>query len=94
MSQGAFLPAILLVLLGLWLYDSNTLTQGTSRAEQPAMDLAIPSHQTVVDGDTVRLPGQAIRLIGFDTPETYETQCAAEQDLGEAATDRPRDLLA
>lgn len=94
MPRGAFLPASMLVLLGLWLYDPNMLTQATSRVEQPAMDRVIPSHVTVVDGDTVRLAGQAIRLIGFDTPETYEAQCAAERDLGEAATDRLRDLLA
>ena len=88
MPRGAFLPATLLVLLGLRLYDPNMLTQTTSRVEQPAIDRVIPSHLTVVDGDTVRLAGQAIRLIGFDTPETYRAQCAAERELGEAATDR------
>ena len=68
--------------------------QTTSRVEQSAIERVIPSNLTVVDGDTVRLAGQAIRLIGFDTPETYRAQCAAKQDLGEAATDRLRDLLA
>ena len=94
MPRGVFLPATLLVLLGLWLYDPNMLTQATSRVEQPTMDRVIRSHVTVVDGATVRLVGQAIRLVGFDTPETYEARCAAERDLGEAATDRLRDLLA
>ncbi|WP_306116219.1 thermonuclease family protein [Roseovarius sp. MMSF_3305] len=54
----------------------------------------IPSHLTVVDGDTVRLSGQSIRLVGFDTPETYRAECASERRLGDAATDRLRDLLA
>lgn len=94
MSRGAFLPATLLIFLGVWLYDPNMLTQTTSRLEQPSVNRVIPSHLTVVDGDTVRLAGQAIRLIGFDTPETYQAQCAAERDLGEAATARLRDLLA
>lgn len=94
MPRGALLPATLLILLGLWLYEPNTLTQAIARTEQPAVDSVIPSQLTVVDGDTVRLAGQAIRLIGFDTPETYRAQCAAERDLGEAATDRLRDLLA
>ncbi len=94
MPRGAFLPATLLIFLGLWLYDPNMLTQTTSRAEQSAMDSVIPSQLTVVDGDTVRLAGQAIRLIGFDTPETYRAECASERRLGDAATDRLRDLLA
>ncbi len=54
----------------------------------------IPSQLTVVDGDTVNLRGQSIRLVGFDTPETYRAQCASERSLGDAATDRLRELLA
>ncbi|MGR3511513.1 MAG: thermonuclease family protein [Paracoccaceae bacterium] len=92
MPRGAFLPATLLILLGLWLYDPNMFTQTTSRAEQSAIDSVIPSQLTVVDGDTVRLAGQAIRLIGSDTPETYRAECASERRLGDAATDRLRDL--
>lgn len=92
MPRGAFLPATLLILLGLWLYDPNTLTQATARIEQPAVDRVTPSHLTVVDGDTVNFAGQSIRLVGFDTPETYRAECASERRLGEAATDRLRDL--
>jgi len=94
MPRGALLPATLLVLLGLWLYDPNTLTQATARSEPPAVDRVIPSQLTVVDGDTVNLAGQSIRLVGFDTPETYRAECASERRLGDAATDRLRDLLA
>ena len=93
MPRGALLPVTLLVLLGLWLYDPNTLTQATARVGQPAVDRVIPSHLTVVDGDTVNLAGQPIRLVGFDTPETYRAECASERRLGDAATDRLRDLL-
>ena len=94
MPRSALLPATLLVFLGLWLYDPNTLTQATARVEQPAVDRVIPSHLTVVDGDTVTFRGQSIRLVGFDTPETYRAQCASERRLGDAATDRLRELLA
>ena len=94
MPRGALLPVTLLVLLGLWLYDPNTLTQTTARVEQPAVDRVIPSQLTVVDGDTVNLAGQTIRLVGFDTPETYRAECASERRLGDAATDRLRELLA
>jgi endonuclease YncB( thermonuclease family) len=62
--------------------------------DQSGVDHVIPSHLTVVDGDTVNLGGQSIRLVGFDTPETYRAQCASERSLGDAATDRLRDLLA
>lgn len=93
MPRGALLPATLLVLLGLWLYDPNTLTQATARVEQSAVDRVIPSHLTVIDGDTVRLSGQSIRLVGFDTPETYRAQCDAERVRGDAATERLRELL-
>ena len=94
MPWGALLLATLLVLLGMWLYNPNTRTQATARMEQPAVDRVIPSHLTVVDGDTVSLAGQSIRLVGFDTPETYRAECASERRLGDAATDRLRDLLA
>lgn len=94
MPRGALLPATLLILLGLWLYDPNTFTQATARVEQSAADHVIPSHLKVVDGDTVTLRGQSIRLVGFDTPETYRAQCVSERSLGDAATDRLRDLLA
>ena len=94
MPRGALLPATLLILLGLWLYDPNTFTQATARVGQPAVDRVIPGHLTVVDGDTVNLRGHSIRLVGFDTQETYRAQCASERRLGDAATDRLRDLLA
>lgn len=47
----------------------------------------------VVDGDTVKLDGQNIRLIGFDTPETYQSKCEAERALGIRATRRLRELI-
>jgi hypothetical protein len=42
----------------------------------------------VVDGDTIRCEGRAIRLAGFDTPEALRQNsgCAEEQQLGEVAT--------
>lgn len=48
----------------------------------------------VIDGGTVKIDGQTFRLMGFDTPETYRAECAAEKALGEAATNRLRELLA
>jgi len=94
MLRGVLLPAILLVLLGLWLFAPNTLTEATERVEQSAVDRVNLSQLMVVDGDTLRHSGRSIRLVGFDTPETYQAQCANERNLGNAATNRLRDLLA
>ena len=43
---------------------------------------------SVVDGDTIRVEGepQAIRLVGFNTPETRGAQCPAERSGGPAAS--------
>ena len=52
-----------------------------------------PHEVIVVDGDTIRARGRTIRLLGFDTPETHEPQCAEEARLGRAATNELRRLL-
>jgi len=53
----------------------------------------------VVDGDTVDLKCEGrqterIRLMGYDTPETYYAECPAEKRLGDEATERLRNLSA
>ena len=47
----------------------------------------------VVDGDTLWLGGQKIRVADIDAPETHDPRCAAEQALGDKATRRLRQLL-
>ena len=50
---------------------------------------------TVVDGDTIQLRGEAkgIRLVGFNTPETYKPVCRAGLDLGRRATARLKQMV-
>ncbi|MCF6273374.1 MAG: thermonuclease family protein [Rhodobacteraceae bacterium] len=53
----------------------------------------------VVDGDTVDLKCEGsqterIRILGYDTPETYYADCPAEKALGDRATDYLRGLAA
>lgn len=48
----------------------------------------------IVDGDTITLEGERIRLMGFDAPETYRAQCASEFERGQAAKKRLTELLA
>ena len=47
----------------------------------------------VIDGDTIHLGGERFRLVGLDTPETYDPQCAYEKALGDEATRRLRELI-
>lgn len=47
----------------------------------------------VIDGDTFRLGGRRIRIIGIDAPETHPPRCAAEARLGEQATAKLQALL-
>ncbi len=53
----------------------------------------------VVDGDTVHAlcrgsGAERLRLMGYDTPETYRARCSAERRLGDRATRRLRAELA
>jgi endonuclease YncB( thermonuclease family) len=54
-----------------------------------------PGGYRVVDGDTIHAPfGVKYRLMGFDTPEIFHSQCDAELELGMAAKERLEELLA
>jgi len=49
----------------------------------------------VVDGDTVRVGRETIRLVGLNAPETgSQAMCERERTLGAAATRRLRQLVA
>ena len=62
---------------------------------QPHLDLCGEGPRTncVVDGDTLWLNGDKIRVADIDTPEIGNPKCDAEYDLGMRATYRFRDLL-
>lgn len=47
----------------------------------------------VVDGDTIWLEGNKIRIADIDTPEVSQPQCQLEKQLGDRATDRLIELL-
>jgi endonuclease YncB( thermonuclease family) len=50
-------------------------------------------HTCVVDGDTIWLEGNKIRLAGIDAPEVSEPRCSSEHKLGRQATLRLQSLL-
>jgi micrococcal nuclease len=47
----------------------------------------------VVDGDTIAIGRERIRLMGFDAPETHRPRCARERRLGQRARARLAGLL-
>lgn len=42
---------------------------------------ACPAGVTIIDGDTIAIDGEHVRLTGFDTPETTHARCDAEREL-------------
>jgi endonuclease YncB( thermonuclease family) len=85
MMRRIWIPVAILVAVAAWLSD-KTPQAGVARPISIA-------NITVVDGDTIRLLGERIRLTGYDTPETFRAQCDAELQRGNAATARLRALL-
>lgn len=67
----------------------------TAQARQARFTLCTQGggENCVVDGDTIWLKGEKIRIADIDTPETHPARCAQEALLGEKATLRLRDLL-
>ena len=47
-----------------------------------------PRENCVVDGDTIWLAGEKIRLLGIDAPELTGAKCAAESALARQAAER------
>jgi endonuclease YncB( thermonuclease family) len=48
----------------------------------------------VIDGDTIEVNGETIRILNIDTPEIRHAQCDAERRLGQIAKQRVANLLA
>ena len=48
----------------------------------------------VIDGDTLRIGGETIRLATIDAPETHGAECLAESLLGDLATRQLEELTA
>jgi len=81
--------AVALTYLGVMLFSGS----GDIRDAVANLDMRMATAITVVDGDTVRVNGRLTRLVGFNAPETFRPQCAAEAELGRKATTRLHELL-
>lgn len=60
----------------------------------PLMILLLGMAITVVDGDTIDVDGERIRIANIDAPEIHQPQCDAERRLGLVAKRRLQELLA
>ncbi|PDT50938.1 MULTISPECIES: thermonuclease family protein [Sinorhizobium] len=53
----------------------------------------IVKRNCIIDGDTLYIAGEKIRVADIDTPEVSEPKCASEKALGERATARFIELV-
>ena len=73
----------------LWLvvvFEATIATDASAERIEPASI-------RVIDGDTIELHGQTVRLVGFDTPETWKSECDFERVLGQQAAARLVELV-
>lgn len=82
-----------------WMASSFLSSQGPTVAQPsqptPQGRTLRSSDVRVIDGDTVDISGQAanVRLVGFNTPETWRPQCDNELAVGQRATARLNQLV-
>jgi len=76
-------------------FSSPALTASGQRAVTASFHLCHVGGGTncVVDGDTIWLEGQNIRIADIDAPETHEYDCPEEKALGDRATLRLQELV-
>lgn len=79
----------------IWNADQMQATGTSSNSERVSFSLCHTGggYNCVVDGDTIWLRGQKIRIADIDAPETHDYRCASEKELGDRATRHLRDLL-
>ena len=74
--------------------DKAYANESRSQVDEHFQMCARSSHKAcVVDGDTIWLHGQKIRIADIDTPEVSEPRCSTELALGNRATDRMLELI-
>lgn len=88
---------VLIAVISGGLDPSGTSPNRTAPTTQagPAPDYYTARDFSITDGDTVQIYGarKGTRLVGFNTPETYQPQCNRERALGQQATDRLENLV-
>jgi len=95
-----FMKLVLMVMVALpsavhvAIAEKAYATDARSKVSVAFQNCAAGTHQAcVVDGDTIWLDGQKIRIADIDTPEVSEPRCSSELALGNRATDRMLELI-
>lgn len=80
---------------GLWKGGSAQALIGAAPGQRANFDYCHVGggYNCVVDGDTIWLKGEKIRVADIDAPETHDYRCDSEKALGDRATNRLHDLL-
>jgi endonuclease YncB( thermonuclease family) len=79
-----------------WIASSLLSSRGAAVTQSPSQGRTLQASDVrVIDGDTIDIRGQDanIRLVGFNTPETWRPSCNAELEVGQRATARLVQLL-
>ncbi len=82
---------VAVVLLTMWTYFYLTTPVSASAASYGRC--GVIRSNCVVDGDTLWIGGEKVRVADIDTPEISEPKCDAEKALGERAKERMIDLV-
>ena len=96
--QGAVAAALLGILIGIGSLGTGKISPAALNSE-PTFSRRFGLCHTgggincVVDGDTLWMDGKKIRVADIDAPETHPPRCPYEEELGNKATARLRELL-
>lgn len=100
---GRQFSLVIIAAIGLFATVGLLFQQGGGINGDPATGRSVVStfisgnpQISVIDGDTIRVSGQAqsVRLVGFNTTETRSARCWQERALGHQATARLQQLVA
>jgi endonuclease YncB( thermonuclease family) len=69
------------------------VAQPTSGVVAPAASIGASETPIIIDGDTVSISGERIRILNIDAPESYQPHCEAELVAGLRAKERVAQLV-
>lgn len=93
LATSLFAAGALALLVGVVRADPLPAPKPAAQQPGPAIEALAPQDWRVVDGDTIKIAGERIRLPDIDAPEIFHPRCPEERALGLAAKDALAGLL-